>query len=111
MICRLIEFPHVTGQVSWQEQYSRRNCLLIHGITEGNQENTDALALEIFKEKLDIELTQRDLDRTHWTSKNDLDSNRPKLVIVKRISLRYSGDAYSFQCAMQLLIWGEMVMV
>ena len=75
----------------------QRNCLLIHGITEGNQENTDTLALEIFKEKLDIELTQRDLDRAHWTSKNDLDSNRPKLVIVKRISMRYSGDAYSFQ--------------
>ena len=44
----------ITEQVDRQEQYSRRNCLLIHGITEGNQENTDALALEIFKEKLDI---------------------------------------------------------
>ena len=41
-----------------QEQYSRGNCLLIRGITEGNQENTDALVLKIFKEKLDIELTQ-----------------------------------------------------
>ena len=44
----------ITEQVDRQERYSRRNCLLIHGITEGNQENTDALALEIFKEKLDI---------------------------------------------------------
>ena len=48
-----------------QEQYSRRNYLLIHEITEGNQENADALALKIFKGKLDIELTQRDLDRIH----------------------------------------------
>ena len=44
-----------------QEQYSRRNYLLIHGITEGNQENTDDLALEVFREKLDFELTERDL--------------------------------------------------
>ena len=49
----------ITEQVDRQEQYSRRNCLLIHGITEGNQENTDALALEIFKEKLDIKPTQK----------------------------------------------------
>ena len=53
-----------------QEQYSRQNCLLIHGITEGNQENTDNLALEIFREILDIELTQRHLDRTHRIGKN-----------------------------------------
>ena len=26
---------------------------------------------------------------------------------LKRISVRYSGDAYSFQCGMQSLIWGE----
>ena len=74
-----------TKQVDRQEQYSRRNCLLIHGITEGNQENTDDLALEIFREKLDIELTQRDLDQTHWIGKNDKKSNRPRPAIVKFI--------------------------
>ena len=74
-----------TEQVDRQEQYSRRNCLLIHGITEGNQENTDDLALEIFREKLDIELTQRDLDRTHRIGKNDKRSNRPRPVIVRFI--------------------------
>ena len=30
---------------------------------------------------------------------------------LKRISIRCSGDAYSFQCGMQLLMWGENVMV
>ena len=51
------------------------SSILIHGISEGNQENTDGLALEIFREKLDIELTQRDLDRTHRIGKNDKNSN------------------------------------
>ena len=68
-----------------QEQYSRRSCLLIHGITEGKQENKDDLALEIFREKLDIELTQRDLERTYRIGKNDKRSNRPRPVIVKFI--------------------------
>ena len=31
--------------------------------------------------------------------------------LLKRISIRYSGDAYSFQCGMQLLMWSENVMV
>ena len=32
----------------------------------------------------------------------------PKTNTLKRISVRYSGDAYSLQCGMQLLIWGEI---
>ena len=89
-----------TEQVDRQEQYSRRNCLLIHGITEGNQENTDDLALEIFREKLDIELTQRDLDRTHRIGKNDKRSNRPRPVIVKFI--RYNDRKKIFSKKKQL---------
>ena len=75
-----------TEQVDRQEQCSRRNCLLIHRITEGNQKNTDDLALEIFREKLDIQLTQRDLDRTHRIGKNDKRSNQPRPVIVNLFS-------------------------
>ena len=68
-----------------QEQYSRQNCLLIHGITEGNQENTDDLALEFFREKIDIELTQIDLDRTHRIEESDKNSSQPRPVFVKFI--------------------------
>ena len=39
----------ITEQVDRLEQYFRRNCLLIHGIAEGNQVNTNNLALEIFR--------------------------------------------------------------
>ena len=33
----------------------------------------------------------------------------PESSVLKRISIRYSGDTYSFQCGMQLLMWGENV--
>ena len=39
----------ITEQVDRLEQYFRQNCLLIHGIAESNQVNTDNLALEIFR--------------------------------------------------------------
>ena len=93
-----------TEQVDRQEQYSRQNYILIHGITEGNEENTNDLALKIFKEKLDIELTQRDLDRTHRISKNDKRKNRPRPVIVKFI--RYNNRKKIFSKKKQLKISG-----
>ena len=68
-----------------QEQYSRQNCFLIHGITEENQENADVIALETSKEKMDIKLTQKDLDKTHRIDKNDKSSNQPGPVILKFI--------------------------
>ena len=74
-----------------QEQYSRRNCHLIHGITAENQENTDDLALEIFRGKL---------DRTHRIGKNDKKSNRPRPVIVKFI--RYNDWKKIFSKKKQL---------
>ena len=40
--------------VDQQEQYLRRNCLLVHGIVETNDENTDDLVLKTINEKLDV---------------------------------------------------------
>jgi hypothetical protein len=49
-----------------QEQYSRRNCLLIHGIPEtSSKENTDTLVIDTIRERLNISITEEDLDRTH----------------------------------------------
>ena len=90
----------ITEQMDWQEQYSRRNCLLIHGTTEGNQEKTDDTAREIFREKLDIELTQRDLDQTHRIGKTDKSNNRPRPVAVK--FLRYNDRKKHFSKKTQL---------
>ena len=34
-----------------------------------------------------------------------------EVKVLKKMFIRYSGDAYSFQCGMQLLMLGENVMV
>ena len=34
---------------TWQQQYSRQNCILIHGISEQKGEDTDEQVLKIFK--------------------------------------------------------------
>ena len=39
-----------SGVVEKQEQYSRRSCLLLHGIPEKKQENTDELCIKVINE-------------------------------------------------------------
>ena len=47
------------------EQYSRRNCLLIHGVKEEKSENNNGLALLITKNDLNEEVKLIEIDRTH----------------------------------------------
>ena len=51
--------------VDRQEQYSRCNCLLMHGIAETNDENPDDFVLKTINEKLDVDITENKIDRFH----------------------------------------------
>ena len=59
----------ITAETDRQEQYSRRNCLLIHGIPEIKNEDTDVLAKEVIDTKMDIKIRENDTDRTHRIGK------------------------------------------
>ena len=48
-----------------QEQYSRRNCILIHGLKERKNKSTDDRILKSFREELNEDVLLVDLDRTH----------------------------------------------
>ena len=49
------------------EQYSRRNCLRLFGVTETKGENTDDIMIRVAKEKLGVNLRVEDIDRSHRT--------------------------------------------
>ena len=67
------------------DQYFRRNCLLVHGVEEQGQGNTDNIVLNVIKEHLDIELTGKDLGRSHRICKSS-SKNKRRGIIVKFIS-------------------------
>ena len=52
-----------------QEQYFRRNCILIHGLKEEKSESTDDRVLKLFKEELNEDVLLIGLDRTHRNGK------------------------------------------
>ena len=47
-----------------QEQYSRRNCLLVHGIPEGQTDTSDAV-LSLCNSQLGLDLNRGHIDRSH----------------------------------------------
>ena len=54
-----------------QEQYSRRNCLLVHGIEEKEGEQTDKVIIDTVVEKMNIAITSDDLERSHRIGKKE----------------------------------------
>ena len=54
-----------------QEQYSRRNCLLLHGVPE-TEADTTAAALHIIDQHLDIKLPSDAIDRSHRLGRRGL---------------------------------------
>ena len=63
-----------------QEQYSRRNCLLIHGIAEEKEEITDEVIINTLK-KLDLNIKLRDIDRMHRIGEPKKLEEKPALLL------------------------------
>ena len=86
----------VETDVKDQELYSRRNCLRINGLAESANEDTDTVVINLAKDKLGIQLSPGDIDRSHrlpvrTNAGNDDDQPRlPKPLLVKftRYSMR-----------------------
>ena len=73
-----------------QQHYSRRNCLLVHGIAEKKEEITDEVIINTLNEKLDLDITLWDIDRTHRIGehKNTIGKTRPIIVKFVRYKIR-----------------------
>ena len=74
-----------------QEQYSRRNCLLVHGIAEEKEEITDEVIINTLNEKLDLDITLWDLERTQRIRQPKKTRGKTRPIIVKFV--RYN-DRY-----------------
>ena len=60
------------NQIGRQEQYSRRNCILLHGIPECKCEDTDDVAVKTICENInDNIITEDNIDRSHSIGKYD----------------------------------------
>ena len=71
------------------EQYSRRNCLLLHGVAENKNESTDDVVMKTTHEKMGEEIRGTDIDRTHRIGKAKSDGkSRPIIIKFVRYNTR-----------------------
>ena len=76
-----VEVKNLENKTHGQEQYSRRNCLLIHGLNETKTENTGEMALDVISDKLNMKMSQVSIDRSHRLGKRK--GQKPRAIIVK----------------------------
>ena len=70
----------LSSLVDRQEQYSGRNCILIHDVKENQNEDTDEVVVNKLKSEMDLEISPRDIDRTHRIGVLSKGKNRPTIV-------------------------------
>ena len=95
------------NKIDRQEQYSRRNCILIHGIAENKEENTDQQAIDFINENLDIKIDEIDIDRSHRIGRYDKTKKKARPIIVK--FARYNVRGRVFREKQKLKVTGKTI--
>lgn len=68
------------------EQYTRRNSLRIYGIPESTEEDTSKLVLQLFREKMKLDIILSHIDRSHRIGVKDNKKTKSRAIIVKFVS-------------------------
>ena len=74
----------LSSLVDGQEQYSRRNCILILGVKENQSEGTDEVVVNKINNEMDLEISPRDIDCTHRIGVPSKGRNKPVMVKFER---------------------------
>ena len=81
--------------VDRQEQYSRRNFLLVHRIVEETLEDTDEKIMNTLQQSMDETITPEDIDRSHRLGNSKSSKNtKPRPIIVKFVRYNTRNRIY-----------------
>lgn len=86
--CLRAQVESLAGQVDQLEQRSRRKMLLVHGVAEVDSEDTTALAVAVFKDRIKCDVSVEDIGRSFRTGRSRQGKTRPILVAFRDVLLR-----------------------
>ena len=79
----------LSSVIDRQEQHLHRNCILLHGVKESENEDTDTVATETLNEHLQEKLTDINIDRSHQIGRLKKDKQKRSIIIkFARYSIR-----------------------
>ena len=82
------------SEIDRQEQYSRRNCILIHGIAEKKVKNTDQQEINFINDNSDIKIGKIFIDRFHRIGRYDKARKKARPIIVKFARFNVRGRVF-----------------
>ena len=85
---------YLKGFLNRQEQYSRNNCLRIHGFPQSKNENADELVIDTIKEKMGEEIEKNEIDRSHRLRARK-NNGQGRSIIIKFV--RYNTRCRTFK--------------
>ena len=94
-------------KIDEQQQYSRRNCLLIHGIKEEKDEDVEKLVMDVVNTKLEAGLQDMEVSRTHRVGRKSIDKDKPRPIIVRFISYRQRKKVFNLKKKLK----GQRIMI
>ena len=82
------------SKIDRQEQYSRRNYVLIHGIAENKEENTEQQAIDFINDNLDIKIDKINIDTSHRIGRYDKVKKKARPIIAKFARYNVRGRVF-----------------
>lgn len=95
-----VQLNDTSNELDELNQYSRRNCLLVHGIPETPNENVDALVLKVLNENLKLtNINLIHIDRCHRIgapkrSTASVVREGKRAIIIKFTSYRFRNEVW-----------------
>ena len=90
----------LTYELDDLQQYSRRTCLLIHGVAEEEKENVEAKVFDVVNKDVKANLADTDVSRTHRLGKKRSDG-KPRPIIVRFLSYRQRKQVFDRKKALK----------
>ena len=94
---------NLKAEIEDLEQYSRRNCLIVHGLEEKEGKDTDKVIQSFAKTHLKMDLKEQDIDRSHRLGRphrpTGVATRRPQTrpIIIKFIRYNAWSNFYSLK--------------
>ena len=92
---------HLLKQTDIQEQYSSRECLILHGVPEfekteeRDREDTDSAAMSVINTNLNVDICVGDINRSHRMGKKVPGVTKPRPIIVKFLRHNVKARVYA----------------
>ena len=91
------------SKIDCQEEFSRQNYMLIHGLVESKEENTDQQAIDFIIDNLDIKIEKIDIDRSQRIGRYDQAKKKARPIIVKFARYNIRGRVFRVKKKLKVL--------